>query len=53
MTALIPEDLTFTEVGHLPIGKHFAQKLHLVETFDTWSRAKWNCPPVWQLWLWY
>lgn len=37
MSALIPENLTFSEVGHLPIVKHFAQKLHLVETFDTTS----------------
>jgi len=35
MTKLIPEDLTFSEVGHLPIIKEFAKKIKLVETIDT------------------
>ena len=35
MKKLIPEDLTFSEVGHLPIIKEFAKKIKLVETLDT------------------
>jgi len=35
MTKLVPESLTFTEVGHLPIIKDFAKKIKLVETIDT------------------
>jgi len=34
MTKLIPEDLTFSEVGHLPIIKDFAKKINLVGTID-------------------
>ena len=34
MKSIIPADLTFSEVGHLPIVKAFAQKIKLVETFD-------------------
>jgi transposase len=33
--SIIPADLTFSEVGHLPIIKAFAKKIKLVETFDT------------------
>ena len=35
MTKLVPENLTFSEVGHLPIVKEFAKKIKLVETLDT------------------
>lgn len=35
MKELIPENLTFSEVGHLPIIKEFAKKIKLVETLDT------------------
>jgi len=35
MTKLVPENLTFSEVGHLPIIKDFAKKIKLVETIDT------------------
>ena len=35
MTNLVPENLTFSEVGHLPIVKDFAKKIKLVETLDT------------------
>jgi len=34
MKSIIPADLTFSEVGHLPIVKAFAQKIKLVETLD-------------------
>ena len=35
MENLVPDILTFSEVGHLPIIKDFAQKIGLVETLDT------------------
>lgn len=35
MIKLVPENLTFSEVGHLPIIKDFAKKIKLVETIDT------------------
>jgi len=35
MKSIIPADLTFSEVGHLPIVKAFAKKIKLVETLDT------------------
>jgi len=34
MTKLLPENLTFSEVGHLPIVKEFTKKIKLVETLD-------------------
>ena len=34
MKELIPENLTFSEVGHLPIIKEFGKKIKLVETLD-------------------
>jgi hypothetical protein len=38
MKSIIPADLTFSEVGHLPIVKAFAKKIKLVETLDTMVR---------------
>ena len=35
MKSIIPADLTFSKVGHLPIVKAFAKKIKLVETLDT------------------
>ena len=35
MKSIIPADLTFSEVGHLPIVKAFAKKIKLVQTLDT------------------
>jgi hypothetical protein len=34
MPNLLPDFLTITEARHLPIVKHFAQRLNLVETID-------------------
>jgi transposase len=34
MPNLLPDSLTITEARHLPIVKHFAQRLNLVETID-------------------
>jgi transposase len=35
MKPLIPENLSFSEVKHLPIVKDFAKRINLVETFDS------------------
>lgn len=45
MSVVIPEDLTFSEVGHLPIIKHYAQQLHLIETFDTMVNSQMELSP--------
>jgi hypothetical protein len=42
MTKLIPENLTFSVVGHLPIVKDFAKKGKLIEPWTPWSIAKWK-----------
>jgi hypothetical protein len=34
MQQLIPDNLTFTEVGHLPIIKQFAKEINLVDTIN-------------------
>jgi transposase len=34
MKSILPADLTFSEVGHLPIVKAFAKKIKLVQTLD-------------------
>jgi transposase len=34
MTKIVPDNLTVSEVGHLPIIKDFAKKIRLVETLD-------------------
>jgi transposase len=45
MKSLIPEDITFTEVKHLPIVKHFAKKINLVDTFDTMVDSQMELSP--------
>ena len=45
MKSLLPEGLTFTEVKHLPIVKHFAQKINLVDTFDTLANSQMELSP--------
>jgi hypothetical protein len=45
MKELIPEDLTFSEIGHLPIIKEFAKKIRLVETFDTMVDSEMELSP--------
>jgi transposase len=44
MKSFIPKDLTFSEVGHLPIVKAFANKIKLVETFDTMVNSQMELP---------
>jgi transposase len=45
MAKLIPADLTFSEVGHLPIVKEFAKKIKLVETLDTMVDSQMELSP--------
>ena len=39
MEKLVPEDLTFAEVGHLPIIKDFAKKIELVDALGVGCRG--------------
>ena len=45
MENLVPENLTFTEVGHLPIIKDFAKKIGLVETLDAMVGSEMELSP--------
>ena len=45
MTKLVPENLTFSEVGHLPIVKDFAKKINLVETLDAMVDSQMDLSP--------
>ena len=45
MKQLIPENLTFTDVGHLPIVKEFAKRINLVDTINTMVDSQMQLPP--------
>ena len=45
MTKLLPKNLTFSEVGHMPIIKDFAKKIGLVETLDTMVDSQMDLSP--------
>jgi hypothetical protein len=45
MENLVPEHLTFSEVGHLPIIIDFAKKIKLVETLDTMVDSEMELSP--------
>jgi len=45
MENLVPENLTFSEVGHLPIIKDFAKKIQLVETLDAMVDSEMELSP--------
>jgi hypothetical protein len=45
MKELIPENLTFSEVGHLPIIKEFAKKIKLVETLNAMVDSEMELSP--------
>ena len=45
MENLVPEHLTFSEVGHLPIIKDFAKNIKLVETLDTMVDSEMELSP--------
>jgi len=45
MEQLIPDNLTFTDVGHLPIVKQFAKRINLVDTINTMVTSQMQLPP--------
>jgi transposase len=45
MEQLIPDNLTFTEVGHLPIVKQFAKQINLVDTINAMVKSQMQLPP--------
>ena len=45
MEKLVPENLTFSEVGHLPIIKEFTKKIRLVETLDAMVDSQMDLSP--------
>lgn len=45
MQKLVPENLTFTEVSHLPIVKAFAEKIDLVDTIDRIVESQMDISP--------
>ena len=45
MKKLIPDNLTFSEVGHLPIIKHFARQINLVDTINTMVNSQMQLQP--------
>ena len=45
MAKLLPENLTISEVGHLPIIKDFAKKIRLVETLDSMVDSQMELSP--------
>ena len=45
MQQLIPDNLTFTDVGHLPIIKQFAKEINLVDTINTMVKSQMQLQP--------
>lgn len=45
MKNIVPENLTFSDVGHLPIVKDFAKKIKLVETLDAMVDSQMELSP--------
>jgi len=45
MDQILPDNLTFCEVGHLPIVKQFAKQINLVETINTMVDSQMQLPP--------
>lgn len=45
MESLLPEGLTYSDVRYLPIVKHFAQKINLVDTLDTMVNSQMELSP--------
>ena len=45
MRNLVPDNVTFSEVGHLPIIKDFAKKIKLVETLDAMVDSEMELSP--------
>jgi transposase len=45
MEQLIPNNLTYTDVGHLPIIKQFAKEINLVDTINTMVKSQMQLQP--------
>jgi len=45
MEQILPDNLTFSEVGHLPIVKQFAKHINLVDTINTMVDSQMQLPP--------
>ena len=45
MEQLIPDNLSFTDVGHLPIIKQFAKEINLVDTINTMVKSQMQLQP--------
>jgi hypothetical protein len=45
MEQFIPDNLTFSEVGHLPIIKQFAKEINLVDTINTMVKSQMQLQP--------
>jgi transposase len=45
MEQILPDNLTFSEVGHLPIVKQFAKQINLVDTINTMVDSQMQLPP--------
>jgi transposase len=45
MESLLPEGLSYSDVKYLPIIKHFAQKINLVDTLDTMVNSQMELSP--------
>lgn len=45
MESLLPEGLSYSDVKYLPIVKHFAQKINLVDTLDTMVHSQMDLSP--------
>lgn len=45
MKQIIPENLSFTEVGHLPIIKQFAKEIQLIDTINAMVPSQMDLPP--------
>jgi transposase len=45
MEQLIPDNLTFSEVGHLPIIKQFTKEINLVDTINTMVKSQMQLQP--------
>lgn len=45
MQSLLPEGLSLGDVKYLPIIKHFARKIHLVDTLDTMVKSQMELSP--------
>ena len=45
MEQILPDNLTFSQVGHLPVVKQFAKHINLVDTINTMVNSQMQLPP--------